>query len=73
MIKVYDFKCPKGHITEQFVSDFTEEADCLECGESAWRIISGGNFKLDAISGDFPGATLKWAREHEKAAKGKNN
>lgn len=73
MIKVYDFRCSNNHVTEQFVSGVTEIAKCPKCGEEARRIISGGNFKLDAISGDFPGATMKWAREHEKAAKANND
>jgi len=69
MLRIYDFKCSNDHTHEQFVSTAIEEADCPECGEKAKRIISGGNFTLDALSGDYPGATMKWAREHEKAAK----
>jgi len=68
MRRLFDFKCPNDHTTEHYVSAETEVADCPECGEEAKRIISGVNFKLDAVSGDFPGTTLKWAREHEKAA-----
>lgn len=71
MLRVFDFRCPNNHVTEQFVSGHPEEAECSECGEKARRIISGGNFTLDAISGDYPGATMKWAKDREKAAKGK--
>ncbi len=73
MIKVFDFKCSNNHIFEKFVSGETEVADCPECGLTAKRIISGGSFVLDAVSGEFPGATMKWARDHEKAAKKHNN
>lgn len=72
MIRVYDFLCPTDHMFELFVSEEIEEADCPECGTKARRIISGGNFKLDAVSGDYPTATAKWAKHHERAANGKN-
>jgi len=70
MIRVYDFRCPENHITERFVSTDVEETECPTCEAKAKRIISGGNFTLDATSGDFPSATDKWAKHHEKAAKG---
>ena len=72
MLRIYDFRCDNNHTTEQYVSGNPEVALCTECGEEAKRIISGGNFSLDAVSGDYPGATMKWAREHEKAAKARN-
>jgi Zn finger protein HypA/HybF involved in hydrogenase expression len=72
MIKVYDFLCPNDHIFELFVSEDSEVANCPECDLNAKRIISGGNFKLDAMSGDYPTATAKWAKHHERAANGKN-
>jgi len=42
------------------------------CGADAKRLVSGGNFELDPISGDFPSATKKWADKHEQASKTKS-
>lgn len=72
MIKVYDFKCESNHTTEHFVQEETTCITCPECGLNASRIISGGNFSLDAMSGDFPKASKKWAVHHEKAASAGN-
>lgn len=67
--RLYDFKCLNGHITEHFVNSETRTVKCPECDQDAKRIISPVTSVLDAISGDYPGATMKWAREHSKAAK----
>lgn len=66
---LFDFKCPDGHITEHLVTSDTTEVRCTECEKTASRMITGTTTVLDAISGDFPGATIAWARKHEKAAK----
>lgn len=66
--RVFEFKCEDGHISQQFTYDDVEEINCKECGKQAWRIISPVRSKLDPVKGDFPGATMKWAKEHERAA-----
>lgn len=67
MRKIFDFRCKANHITEHLV-DTESTVDCPECGEKAVKIISPVNFTLDPVSGDFPGATMKWARDHERAS-----
>lgn len=67
MLKLFDFRCKDNHITEQLVDSETT-IECPKCGKEAVRIISPVNFTLDPVSGDFPGATMKWARDHERAS-----
>lgn len=39
----YDYKCPKGHVFEEFQSINAEpEANCPTCGEKSSRIIGAG-------------------------------
>jgi putative FmdB family regulatory protein len=40
---------------------------CGQCGALADLFINGVRFELDPVSGDFPSATDKWAKAHEKA------
>lgn len=67
MMKLYDFKCPQGHITEELVGPDTS-IEC-KCGERAQRIMSPIRCKLEGVSGAFPSAAMKWTRAHEKGAK----
>ena len=67
--RLFDFKCPDGHITEHFIDSEEKETKCTECDSKAKRIISPVTSVLDAVSGDFPGATMKCARDHSKAAR----
>lgn len=66
MIKVFDFRCPDGHLFEEFVSGDTTVCRC-DCGLDARKVPSPTRCQLDGSSGDFPGAHMKWVREHEKA------
>lgn len=65
MLKLFDFRCPDGHVEEHLVNGEADTVRCT-CGLEATRMITGTRTKLDPISGDFPGATIKWAREHER-------
>lgn len=67
MIRVFDFKCKNEHKSEHFVNSEVFTVLC-ECGETAHRVISTPNFKLDGITGTFPTAADKWARNHKQAA-----
>ena len=67
MRKIFDFQCPKGHVTEELVE--SETSIQCECGRRAQRIISPIRCQLEGYSGDFPGAAAKWIREHEKGAR----
>ena len=67
MLKRYDFKCIEGnHIEEQWVDSSDEFASCLECGNTAKRIISPISTKFNGTG--WPDADDKWARDHERAA-----
>lgn len=70
-MRVFDFKCSEGHINEAFVK--TDEVDnirpCPDCGGDSSRIISAPTVVLDPISGAFPGATMKWARDRQQKIK----
>ena len=66
---LFDFKCEKGHVTEKLVRSDTKEITCPECDSPALKQISAVRSKLDHISGDFPGATMKWAKQREQKIK----
>ena len=67
--RIYDFKCEKNHQMESFVDEAIKEISCGVCGEIATRIISPTTIYLDPISGQYPSATAKWARQRaEKLA-----
>ncbi len=61
-----DFKCSNGHTTEKFIDNKTKEIECPVCSKIASKVISPVRSLLDPISGDFVGATMKWARDREK-------
>jgi putative FmdB family regulatory protein len=68
MIRRYDFKCIKcDHIEEQWVDSNDLFATCLECGDTAQRIISSVSSQFKGTG--WPDADDKWARDHERAAK----
>jgi putative FmdB family regulatory protein len=63
---LYDFKCREcGEKFEAFAKLLDRETTCKLCGGTADRLISAPRAKLDPISGDFPGATLRWEKQHE--------
>lgn len=63
-----DYRCVTcGEVFEE-LAEMSHEVRC-KCGSKATRLISPVRTHLDALSGDFPGAAMKWAKEHEKAAK----
>lgn len=60
-LRVYDFRCPQGHVTEHFVDAVIEEVQC-HCECMATRCLSAPRSKLEGITGAFPGAADKWER-----------
>lgn len=65
MRKLEDFECLScGFKWESLVAD--DHDYCPQCGEHCKKIITGCNFKLEPVSGDFPTATERWAKMHEK-------
>jgi hypothetical protein len=72
MLKVFDFKCSNGHTFEEFVESDVTTSRC-GCGANATKIVSATRTILEGASGDFPGAHMKWVREHEKAGRTKRD
>ena len=74
MIRVYDYKCPAGHVHELFIqSDDIGTQPCPTCWQPAIRQLSAPPFVLEGHSGHFPGRAMKWEREHEKAGRGSHD
>lgn len=65
--RMFDFRCEDSHTTERYIDTSIMSVECEVCGERAERTISPVACKLDAISGDFPGESIKWARKHENS------
>jgi predicted nucleic acid-binding Zn ribbon protein len=68
MIKRFDFKCLDcGHIDEYWTESEERFVSCVECGETAQRIISPIRSHYKGFG--WPDADDRWAKDHEKAAK----
>ncbi len=67
MRKIFDARCKScDTVFETF--DYLDATVRCSCGGEAKRIISPVRCTLDGTSGDFPGAAIKWARDHEHKA-----
>lgn len=70
MLRMYDYRCQScNELEEHLTKPEDTQQRCNKCGGNSVRVISGTRPVLDPVSGDFPGATLAWARHHEKMAK----
>ena len=69
MIRVWDFRCNAGHVSEHFVDDDCKIVTCKTCNEYAYRQLAAPRAHLDGISGHFPGAADKWVRNRESHMK----
>ena len=70
---LYDFRCERTEtVFERFVKGHPDGVQC-QCGAEAKRLISPVKCSLDPLSGHFPGATISWAKKHEKAAKNQSS
>lgn len=70
--RLFEFKCEKNHITEQFVDETIKTSTCRECDEMATRIISPTGIYLEPFSGLHPSAYDRWTRvRSEKMAQEK--
>lgn len=65
MIRVFDFKCPGGHVTEHFVDDECRFIECPHCKRTSERLIAAPRSKLEGFTGDFPSAADKWVNDRE--------
>jgi len=66
---INDFKCADGHVNELYRDSSLQSTDCPDCALQAVRLMPAVRTHLDPISGDFPGATMKWARSREAQIK----
>ena len=66
MIRVFDFLCPNGHMQERFISVEAETVSCNVCDNKAFRQLSTPQVKLEGVTGNFPGAAMKWERKHRE-------
>lgn len=67
-MRVFDYQCNNEHVKEVFAHVAAPSITCSVCGETALRMVSSPRFKLDGITGSFPTASDKWARDHKQAA-----
>lgn len=72
MIRIFDFKCENGHITEDFVEDGVDYIDCSECASQARKVISPVSFHLPGTDPGYPTAWDKWSKDHKKHGKTKD-
>jgi hypothetical protein len=70
MRRIYDVRCTDpscNEITEVF-GRAEDVFRCGACSAPANTIVSPGHFTLEGTSGDFPGAAIKWERDHVRRA-----
>ena len=64
--RIFDFECTwKQHRTEHLVEPDVRIVECPVCGKPATRLIAAPRCQLEGITGDFPGAALKWEANRE--------
>lgn len=68
MIKVRDFRCTNDHLFEEFVAKDVTTSRC-GCGANATVVLSATKTYLDGSSGDFPGAHMRWIKDHERGGR----
>lgn len=67
MRKIYDVRCPNGHVNEAwFADDDPRETSCPDCNEVATKQIGSVSVHLDVASGDYPRATAVWLKDRQK-------
>lgn len=68
-MRVFDYKCAEGHITEAFVNDINQPVPCSTCGANTERLISTPNLNIPGWDSSFPTAQQKWERTREEKRK----
>jgi len=61
-VRVYDFRCAGGHVTEVFVDHECLVVECPQCGDLADRTMPAPRSKLEGFTGAFPTAADAWER-----------
>jgi putative FmdB family regulatory protein len=63
---IYEYECKEHGLSEKLVKmDDRDSQSCDTCGKPLRLLISAVRSALDPISGDFPGATMKWEKTRE--------
>lgn len=63
-----DFKCVECEAVFERLTN-ARVAQC-ECGGMARDVLCAPTFRLEGVTGHFPTAADRWARDHEKAGRG---
>lgn len=68
---LYDCKCINGHSFEKMIKMILRDSilECPECGEDATTVVSPVRSKLDGTDPSWPGAYMKWERDHSNKRK----
>lgn len=68
---IYEYRCIEhGKFSYTCkMNDRQAPKPCPECEELCEFIISSPLFTLEGVSGDFPGAAMKWDKRHIEAYK----
>ena len=66
---ILDVRCTECGNVDEVLGQHDAEFNCSVCGGTARKIISTVRCSLEGVSGDFPGAAMKWTRQHEQGAK----
>jgi hypothetical protein len=61
-LRVFDFRCVNGHVSEHFEEAGTCAVQCPTCQQMALRLVSAPRAKLEGITGAFPSAADKWEK-----------
>ena len=66
MYRFYDYKGDLGHTNEHMVKGSPDFMKCKSCDALATRQLCSPRSDLEPFSGDFAGASIKWAKQHER-------
>ena len=69
MRQILDVRCDSCSHVEEVFGRREDSFRCGACGAPSKRIISPVKCQLEGVSGDFPGASFKWKREHNAAGR----
>ena len=65
MKMINDYKCDTCGVTTEHWVEPTADIKCIVCDEIQTKVLSGGSFILDPLSGHFPSATQQWAKNRD--------
>lgn len=71
---IHDFRCNRGHITEDLVQLGTDEIACETCGEPAGRVILRAptlDYLKMGLDASMPTCADKWAEIQTQKNRGK--